>query len=75
MNIDFSDFNLKESNVRNMQVIDSCYYDGLVELRTKANKYYICSVWESSGEFTIVARFNCKKQAMLDFNRYKNKVA
>lgn len=39
MNIDFTDFNLKESSVKNMQVIDRCYYDGLIELRTKANKY------------------------------------
>lgn len=75
MNIDFTDLTLKEAKVKNMKVIDSCYYDGLIELRQKANKFYICCVWESSNEFTIVARFICKKQAKLDFKRWKNKVA
>lgn len=72
---DFSDFNLKEKNVRKMTVIDSCYYDGLVELRKKSNKFYICCVWESVEEFTIVERFKCLYQAKKNFRKWKNKTA
>ncbi len=74
MTIDFTDLNLKEKNVKNMVVIDSCHYDGLVELREKANKFYICCVWESNNSFTICRRFTCLKEAKKDFTKWKKKI-
>ena len=72
---DFSDFNIKENNVKKMTFIDSCYYDGLVELREKAKKFYICCVWESVNEFTICRRFTCKNAAKKEFIKWKKKIA
>lgn len=73
MNVDFTDLTLKETKVKNMKILDSCYYDGLVELRIKSNKFYICCVWGSSNEFTIVGRFISEEEAREEFKKWQEK--